>query len=137
MNLTWWKSLKTHFRVMWLNYVVQVTHPIAESRSATVKYVKSNLVKFLISGSFANDTKITIAPNIDKLELIPLMAKVQSGMVALARPMNGDAVTVVMFTAGASVTYVADMMLRYSSIQLFMSPRIHPEHHYIYVRRNI
>ena len=67
-------------------------------------------MKFLISRSFANDTKMTIAPNIDKLELIPLRASVQPGMVALARPKNGDAVTVVMSVAGASVIYVTDMM---------------------------
>ena len=69
-------------------------------------------MKFLISGSLAKDTNITTAPIIDKLELIPLMARVQSGMVALARPMNGDDVTgVVTFTAGESVIYVTDMIM--------------------------
>ena len=87
---------------------------MAESKSATVKYVNRSLVKFLISGSLTKDTKITTAPIIDKLELIPLMARVQSGMVALARPMNGDDVTgVVTFAAGESVIYDTDMLKTY------------------------
>lgn len=51
----------------------------------------------------------------DRLELIPLMARVQSGMVALARPINGDDVTgVVTFAAGESVIYVTDIFTVFS-----------------------
>ena len=110
-----------------LKRFLKPAYPTADRKSATVKYVSKHLVKFLISGSLANDTNITTAPIIDKLELIPLIARVQSGMVALARPMNGDAVTD-MFSAGESVMYVIDI-LRMSSLftdlEVFMSLRFY------------
>ena len=95
---------------MLLKYVfLKVTYPIAVIKSATVKYVRSLLVKFLISGSLANEAKIANAPRIERQALIPLKARVQSGMVAVALPIIE---VLVVFGSGIIVTIVPFRFLR-------------------------
>ena len=54
---------------------------------------------------------MAIAPRIDKLAPIPHKESVQSGIVVVALPLNGLAVTFVTLAAGTSVTNVTVVTL--------------------------